>query len=89
MGFAILVAYEAIVFFVYSHNRRFGEAFVRGKTYYELAEDYATAHAIMSHGEICGVKLPIHRGVYGILYEGKDAYAMLNVLFTRKIKNEF
>ena len=88
-GLCHLGDYEATVFSAYSHNRRFGEAFVRGEPYHELAEGYATARAIMSLGETCGVELPICRGVYEILYEGKDAYATLNALFTREIKNEF
>lgn len=88
-GLCHLGDYEATVFSSYSHNRRFGESFVRGEPYHELAEGYATARAIVNLGETCGVELPICRGVYEILYEGKDAYATLNALFTRKIKNEF
>jgi len=88
-GLCHLGDYEATVFSVYSHNRRFGEAFVKGESYHELAEGYATARAIVRLGETCGVELPICRGVYDILYEGRDAYETLNALFTRKIKNEF
>ena len=77
-GLCHLGDYEATVFSAYSHNRRFGEAFVRGEPYHELAEGYATARAIMSLGETCGVELPICRGVYEILYEGKDAYRRRN-----------
>lgn len=88
-GLCHLGDYEATVFSRYSHNRKFGEAFVRGESYGELAEGYATASAIMGLAKSCGAELPICRGVYEILYQGADAYATLNALFTRKIKNEF
>ena len=41
-GLCHLGDYEATVFSPYSHNRRFGEAFVTGEPYGELAEGYAT-----------------------------------------------
>ena len=88
-GLCHLGDYEATVFSAYSHNRRFGELFVKGMPYGELAEGYATAHAIVNLADSCAVELPICRGVYEILYEGADAEATLNALFTRKIKNEF
>lgn len=88
-GLCHLGDYEATVFSAYSHNRRFGETFVKGEPYHELAEGYATARAIVTLGTTCGVELPICRSVYEILYEGREAYATLNALFTRKIKNEF
>lgn len=88
-GLCHLGDYEATVFSAYSHNRRFGEAFIKGEPYHALAEGYATARAIISLGASCGAELPICRSVYGILYENEDAYTTLNELFTRKIKNEF
>ena len=88
-GLCHLGDYEATVFSAYSHNRRFGKLFVKGMPYGELAEGYATAHAIVNLADSCAVELPICRGVYEILYEGADAEATLNALFTRKIKNEF
>ena len=88
-GLCHLGDYEATVFSVYSHNRCLGEAFVKGEPYHGLAEGYATARAIVTLGKTCGVELPICRSVYEILYESREAYATLNALFTRKIKNEF
>ena len=41
-GLSHLGDYQATVFSQYSHNRRFGEAFVRGEPYEELAEGVAT-----------------------------------------------
>lgn len=88
-GLCHLGDYEATVFSAYSHNRRFGELFVQGRPYGELAEGYATARAIVNLADRCGAELPICRGVYEILYEGADAEKTLNALFTRKMKNEF
>lgn len=88
-GLCHLGDYEATVFSEFSHNRRFGELFVRGETMTDLAEGYATARAIVSLGKAHGVELPICEAVYQVLYEGKDAYKMLNALFTRSIKSEF
>ena len=44
-GLCHLGDYEATVFSKYSHNRRFGELFVTGQTYSELAEGDATVRA--------------------------------------------
>ena len=88
-GLCHLGDYEATVFSPYSHNRRFGEAFVTGEPFSELAEGYDTVRALVGLSERCGVELPICRAVYQVLHEGADAYETLNALFTRKIKNEF
>lgn len=45
-GLCHLGDYEATVFSQYSHNRRFGELFVRGEPYTELAEGYDTVKAL-------------------------------------------
>ena len=88
-GLCHLGDYEATVFSPYSHNRMFGELFVSGKTYDQLAEGYYTVKALMNLGERYGVDLPISATVYDILYCEKDAKSALNLLFTRSIKNEF
>ena len=88
-GLCHLGDYEATVFSEFSHNRRFGEAFVRGETMTELAEGYATVRALMRLAEKHGVELPICKAVYEVLYEGADAYETLSALFTRSLKNEF
>lgn len=49
-GLCHLGDYEATVFSPYSHNRRFGEMFVRGEAYTELAEGYDTVKAALSAG---------------------------------------
>lgn len=88
-GLCHLGDYEATVFSEFSHNRRFGEAFIKGEDYKELAEGYYTVKAMMNLGKNYGVELPICAAVYNILYNGKEAKTVLNELFTRSIKNEF
>ena len=88
-GLCHLGDYEATVFSQYSHNRRYGEAFVKGEPYGELAEGAATVKALVRLGEEQGVSLPICRAVYRVLYEGADPQATLDSLFTRSLKQEF
>ncbi|NLC19361.1 MAG: glycerol-3-phosphate dehydrogenase, partial [Clostridiales bacterium] len=68
-GLCHLGDYEATVFSKYSHNRRFGEAFVRNEPFDELAEGYYTVKAMMNLGKNYGVELPITAAVYDILYQ--------------------
>lgn len=88
-GLCHLGDYEATVFSPYSHNRKFGEAWVRQEPYDLLAEGYYTAKAMQGLSEKYRVELPICRAVYEILYEGRDAATSLDALFHRSIKNEF
>ena len=88
-GLCHLGDYEATVFSKFSHNRAFGEAFVTGQPYTELAEGYATVRALVLLGQAYGVDLPICRAVYRILYDGADPRAELEGLFGRALKTEF
>lgn len=88
-GLCHLGDYEATVFSQYSHNRRFGEMFVNGETFGQLAEGYYTAKAMMFLSEKYGVELPICTAVYKMLYENADKNETLNSLFSRSLKQEF
>lgn len=88
-GLCHLGDYEATVFSKYSHNRRCGEAFVRGEHYGELAEGCHTVKALVKLGEEAGVSLPICRAVYDVLYQGKEPRATIDSLFSRSLKQEF
>lgn len=88
-GLCHLGDYEATVFSKYSHNRQFGEAFILGKPFAELAEGYYAARALVELSHRYGVDLPIISAVYRILYEGASAQEALQVLFSRSLKNEF
>ncbi len=88
-GLCHLGDYEATVFSKYSHNRRFGEAWVKGEPYDLLAEGYYTVRAMMAYETRYGVELPICRAVYEMLYEKRDAKEALGELFHRSLKKEF
>lgn len=88
-GLCHLGDYEATVFSKFSHNRKFGELFVKGEQYDKLAEGYYTVRAMMNLGKNYGVDLPICKAVYEILYQQKDPKESLGALFSRSIKNEF
>ncbi len=88
-GLCHLGDYEATVFSPYSHNRLFGERFVRGEPYSDLAEGYYTVKALHLLAERHGVELPISEAVYRILYEKGDPREELGRLFRRSLKKEF
>ncbi|MGM9680147.1 MAG: NAD(P)H-dependent glycerol-3-phosphate dehydrogenase [Eubacteriales bacterium] len=88
-GLCHLGDYEATVFSKFSHNRAFGELYVRGEKFDKLAEGYYTAAAVHRLCEKYGVDMPICQSVYSILYEGADPKTELEGLFSRSIKKEF
>lgn len=88
-GLCHLGDYEATVFSKFSHNRAFGEAFIKGEPYAELAEGYATVRALVLLGKTYAAELPICTAVYRILYEGADPREELDSLFGRELKTEF
>ena len=87
-GLCHLGDYEATVFSKYSHNRMFGEKFVKGEEYTLLAEGYYTAEAIHRLAEQYNVDMPICEAVYQILYNGVSYREALDELFGRKLKKE-
>ena len=88
-GLCHLGDYEATVFSEFSHNRRFGECFVRREKYDKLAEGYYTVRAITALAEEHGVELPICNAVYRVLYENAPPADVLQSLFMRSLKLEF
>ena len=88
-GLCHLGDYEATVFSRHSHNRAYGEAFVKGERFEKLAEGVSTCKALMLLAERYGVELPICTAVYKTLFEGADPEKTLNGLFSRNIKSEF
>lgn len=88
-GLCHLGDYEATVFSKYSHNRQFGESFVKGEKFERLAEGYYTVKALVNMGNSLGIELPICTRVYQVLYENKPAMAALDELFDRALTDEF
>lgn len=88
-GLCHLGDYEATVFSRFSHNRAFGESWVKGDKYEALAEGYYTVKAMINLCEKYNVEMPITEAVYNILYKNADAKVALGKLFSRSIKTEF
>lgn len=88
-GLCHLGDFEATVFSEFSHNRMYGELFVRGEKYDSLAEGYYTVKALLALEEQYKVELPICNAVYEVLYKDKKPMEVLDGLFTRSLKNEF
>ena len=88
-GLCHLGDYEATVFSKFSHNRSFGELYVKGEKFERLAEGYYTVRALTALAEEYSVELPICRAVEDILYLGKDTKTVLTELFERSLKSEF
>ncbi len=88
-GLCHLGDYEATVFSPHSHNRCFGEAFVRGEAFAKLAEGYYTVDALRALAQKTGVELPITDAVYRVLYQNMPPRQALDELFSRSLKQEF
>lgn len=88
-GLCHLGDYEATLFSKWSHNRMYGEDFVKGKTFDKLAEGVMTSKALYKLGLEHGVDLPIVSAVYRTLFEGSDAKEEIQKLFLRSVKDEF
>lgn len=87
-GLCHLGDYEATVFSQYSHNRMFGEMYVKGEKYDQLAEGYYTAEAMIVLGKRYDTELPICEAIYKVLYENADEKQALSALFSRSLKSE-
>ncbi len=88
-GLCHLGDYEATVFSRHSHNRAYGEAYVKGEAFEKLAEGVGTCRALMLLSKKYNTELPICSAVYSILFEKTDPQTTLNSLFSRDIKAEF
>lgn len=88
-GLCHLGDYEATLFSKYSHNRMFGEAFVKKEPYKELSEGVYTVLGVKNLALKYNVDMPICSLVYNVLYENADINEQFDKLFMRSIKSEF
>ena len=88
-GLCHLGDYEATLFSPHSHNRKFGELFVKGEYFDKLAEGVQTAGALLKLAEKHNVDLPITKTVSDIIARKKDTKEALMELFSRPNKEEF
>ncbi|MCL2556263.1 MAG: glycerol-3-phosphate dehydrogenase [Firmicutes bacterium] len=87
-GLCHLGDYETTLFSEHSHNRKFGEALIKGEKFNHLAEGVATAHATLALAKAAGVDVPLTNAISDILY-GANPKDIMDRMFSREIKTEF
>ena len=88
-GLCHLGDYEATLFSPHSHNRKFGESFIKGEPFTKLAEGVPTASALLKMAKALNVDLPITQAVYNIINNQASPDEILKQLFARDCKKEF
>lgn len=88
-GLSHLGDYAVTLYSDYSHNRTFGEAYVKGCQFDKLAEGVATAQALVFLANRYDLELPICESVNQIIHNKEDAKQVLLQLFFRPVKFEF
>lgn len=88
-GLCHLGDYEATLFSPHSHNRKFGELFVRGEYFDKLAEGVQTSSALLKMAKTLNVDMPITKTVNDIIAHKKDPKQALTELFERNNIEEF
>lgn len=87
-GLCHLGDYEATLFSEHSHNRKWGEMFVKGEKFGKLAEGVMTAKAMSTLANKVGVEMPLTEAVNKLI-SGVPAEKLLTELFERTLKQEF
>jgi len=88
-GLSHIGDYEATLFSKFSHNRAFGEAFIKNEKFDKLAEGVSTVESLVLLVQKYDVSMPITEAVYSILINGADPKTVLQDLFLRSTKYEF
>lgn len=88
-GLCHLGDYEATLFSKWSHNRMYGEAYVKGDKFEKLAEGVMTTKALVKLSQDLNADMPIVTACYNVLFEGKKVEDAIDELFDRKVKREF
>jgi glycerol-3-phosphate dehydrogenase (NAD(P)+) len=89
-GLAHLGDYEATLFSPFSHNRRYGESFIRGElsSAMGLAEGVETLKAVIGFSRGKKLDMPICETLYDILFQGASPREGLLRLLERPLKAE-
>ncbi|MBQ2687558.1 MAG: NAD(P)H-dependent glycerol-3-phosphate dehydrogenase [Clostridia bacterium] len=88
-GLCHLGDYEATLFSKWSHNRMYGEAYVKGNKFEKLAEGVMTTKALIKLSEQNHVEMPIVKACHSVLFESKKVEDAIEELFGRSVKREF
>ncbi|MDR2202415.1 MAG: NAD(P)H-dependent glycerol-3-phosphate dehydrogenase [Clostridiales bacterium] len=88
-GLCHLGDYETTLFSLHSHNRMWGEMYVRGEKFGKLAEGVATARAVAKKSAALGVEMPITDAVNQMITDNLSPSEVITRLFERDVKSEF
>lgn len=88
-GLSHIGDYEATLFSKYSHNRKYGEDYVKGEKFNKLAEGVSTVKPLLDLANKCNVDMPICDAVYSIIYNKEEPKQVLSELFLRPTAFEF
>jgi glycerol-3-phosphate dehydrogenase (NAD(P)+) len=88
-GLCHLGDYEATLFSPFSHNRKFGELFVKHEYFDKLAEGVKTSGALLKLAEEVGVELPITQTVFDVINGNITKEQAIKQLFARDNIKEF
>lgn len=88
-GLCHLGDYETTLFSQHSHNRAYGEGYVRGEKFNHLAEGVTTAQAVSELAAKIGVEVPLTDALVSMLRDNATPDEMINKLFSRALKREF
>lgn len=80
--------YETTLFSEHSHNRMWGENYVKGKRYDKLAEGVHTARAMSLLADKHGVDMPITVAVNTMILDKIPPRAVMEQLFDRTLKDD-
>ena len=88
-GLSHLGDYQATLFSEFSHNRMYGENFIKKIPMTKLAEGVETSRALVRLSDSYKVDLPISRAVFDVVINKKDPVSIMENLFDRENKFEF
>lgn len=88
-GLSHLGDFEATLFSPYSHNRMWGELFVKGEHYGKSAEGVGNIKGLLTLAKKYNISMPITAALYSIIYENCDYKQEFKNLFLRETKQEF
>ncbi|MDE5593087.1 MAG: NAD(P)H-dependent glycerol-3-phosphate dehydrogenase [Clostridiales bacterium] len=80
--------YETTLFSEHSHNRMWGENYVKGKKYDKLAEGVHTARAMSLLADKHGVDMPITTAVNTMILDKIPPRVVMEQLFDRTLKDD-
>ncbi|MDE5562601.1 MAG: NAD(P)H-dependent glycerol-3-phosphate dehydrogenase [Clostridiales bacterium] len=80
--------YETTLFSEHSHNRMWGENYVKGKKYDKLAEGVHTARAMSILADKYGVDMPITTAVNTMILDKVPPREVMEQLFDRTLKDD-